>query len=397
MKYHIISIGIAKYLNSYIRNLRFADKDAVDFFTLFSTNVSEIGFNTSLINEKATLNQIKKTLGKELKGIINKEDAFFFFYSGHGATAESTQEDSLSHYLVPYDATKDIPNSSISLDYIKTVFNNLNCSACFIFIDCCFSGAINMNSKCYTYQIKKNFKKEKTFQNIILGVGSAIFTASKHDEEALEDFENKHGLFTYFLLKELQKPRPVNRYPVSEIFDPIANKVLERAKEVYDYTQTPTLNAKLEGSVYLPVFKKTYTEETSDDRAITSTFRPIIDSVIDNFENVNINSYAKGLSGDWSSGGIESSPEIYIGDIMTFTINVRNNTNLKYRFQYQPPGGSFITIQDWSNLNICTWKVPKNAFGKWLVVNVQVRKNDEFNYLGFCDDYTYMTYIVLSR
>lgn len=144
--------------------------------------------------------------------------------------------------------------------------------------------------------------------------------------------------------------------------------------------------------------KLTYIEETSNNSQTTrSTIRPVIDSAADSLGNVNINSWAKGSGSDWSSGGIESSPTIYIGDTITFTINVSNTTNLHYRFQYQPSGGSFITIQDWSSSNICTWKIPKNAFGKWTIVNVQVRNIDGPNYLGFCDDYTYLTYIVFSR
>ena len=128
-----------------------------------------------------------------------------------------------------------------------------------------------------------------------------------------------------------------------------------------------------------------------------SNIQPLIDSATDSLGNVNTNSWAKGSDGDWSSGGLDASLTINIGDTLTFTINVSNATNLQYRFQYQPPGGSFITIQDWSSSNVCTWTVPTDAFGQWTVANVQVRNNDGLNYLGFCDDYTYLTYIVLGR
>jgi len=113
--------------------------------------------------------------------------------------------------------------------------------------------------------------------------------------------------------------------------------------------------------------------------------------------HINTNSWAKNTGGDWSSGGLGASPTIYIGDVITFTINVSNSTNLQYRFQYQPPGGSFITIQDWSDSNVCTWTIPKKAYGKWMCVSVQVINNDGLNFLGFCDDYTYLNYTVLSK
>lgn len=128
-----------------------------------------------------------------------------------------------------------------------------------------------------------------------------------------------------------------------------------------------------------------------------SNIQPFIDSASDNLGNINTNSWAKGSGGDWSSGGLDASPTIYIGDTLTFAINVSNSSNLQYRFQYQPPGGSFITIQDWSSSSGCAWAVPSNAFGQWAVVNVQVRNDDGLNFQGFCDDYTYLTYVVLSR
>jgi len=137
------------------------------------------------------------------------------------------------------------------------------------------------------------------------------------------------------------------------------------------------------------------TEKT--ESSVNGSNQPIIVSASDSLGNTNTNSWAKGTGGDWPSGGLDASPTIYIGDTITFTINVKNSTDLLYKFDYQPPGGSFITIQGWSNSNVCTWTVPKNAFGKWMCVMVQVKNNDGLNFLGSCDDYTYLTYIVLNR
>lgn len=136
------------------------------------------------------------------------------------------------------------------------------------------------------------------------------------------------------------------------------------------------------------------TEEISeiDSSNNSSNIQPIIDSAKDSLGHINTNSWAKETGGDWSSGGLEASPTIYIGDVITFTINVSNPTNLEYRFEM--PGG---TIQDWSTSNVCTWTVTKEAYGKWKVVTAQVRNNDGLNFLEFCDDYTYLTYTVLSK
>jgi hypothetical protein len=143
--------------------------------------------------------------------------------------------------------------------------------------------------------------------------------------------------------------------------------------------------------------KQTDTNRSETETQTQSNIQPIIDSVSDNLGHVNTNSWAKDTGGDWSSGGINASPTIYIGDTLVFAINVSDSSNLQYRFQYQAPGGSFKTIKDWSSSSGCSWTVPSDAYGKWTVVNLQVRNNDGLNYLGFCDDYTYMTYIILNK
>ena len=138
---------------------------------------------------------------------------------------------------------------------------------------------------------------------------------------------------------------------------------------------------------------KTEEEKTTGKQENASTMQPLIDSATDSLGHIQTWSAAKDNLDNWP----HPSPTIYIGDVITFTINVSNNSGLLYKFDYQPSGGCFTTIQDWSNLNVCTWTVPKEAFGKWIPVAVQVKNNDGLNFLGNCDDYANLTYTVLSK
>jgi hypothetical protein len=253
MKYHILAIGVSKHQND-IKSLEFADKDATDFYTLFTNNVPDIGYKKLLVNSEATLSAIQTALGQELRQAAGGEDTFFFFFSGHGATAEDKAGTALANFLLPFDATRDITSSSISIDYLKEAFGKITCKSSFVFIDSCFSGSIN--GKGYSYPNKKGLKTVKSFTHETLGQGSVVFTASKADEEALEDPENKNGLFAYYVLEELQKRRTTEVYPVEEIFAPVTQSVIDRAKSRYSHTQTPTVNVHFEGVVRLPVFKK---------------------------------------------------------------------------------------------------------------------------------------------
>lgn len=252
-KYHIVSVGISKHQELYVPNLEYAHKDAIDFFELVTSNVDELGCNVLLTNSEATLGKIQSALGSELQKQVKEDDFFFFFYSGHGTIASESKDGSFAHYILPYDATRDIQQSCIPVTFLKGIFDNLKCTACIVFLDSCFSGGIN--SKHFPNPRTKSLKGLKTFANTLAGKGSLVFTASKDDEEAIEDEKKRNGLFTSCLLEELQRERNTDKFSVVDTFTPIAEAVVKRAQEVYGVVQTPTFKGRLEGIVYLPTFK----------------------------------------------------------------------------------------------------------------------------------------------
>lgn len=253
VKYHVLAIGVSKQQNSAFNSLDFADKDAEEFYSLFTSNVSNLGYVKLLKNNEATLAAIRSALGTELLQQVSSEDAFFFLFSGHGAVAPDQEGQSLAHYLAPYDATDDYTSSCVSVDYIKDFLDNLPCKSSFVFIDSCFSGGLNKKS--LPFIKRKELKGLKSFNGVDLGDGNVVFTACKDTETAIEDPEKKNGLFTYALLSELQKSRANSTYPVEEIFTPIMTTVTQRAKDRWNETQTPTVRSHLQGKVTLPVFK----------------------------------------------------------------------------------------------------------------------------------------------
>ncbi len=256
MNHHILAIGISRHQNL-PSNLQFAAKDASEFFNLFVDNIGNLGFRKLLIDSEATLSQTRTALGIELQKAVHPDDAFFFFYSGHGVIAMDMIEESVeTHYLVPFDATVDYASTCIPVSFLKQVFEKMATKVKLIFIDSCFSGAATKNSKSIPVVKRKEVKTVKTVSNTISGVGSLTFTASKHDEEAIEDPEFKNGLFTYYLLKELQQERKKESFAVLDIFNPICEQVTRRAIEKYNHKQTPTFQGQLEGSLQLPIFKK---------------------------------------------------------------------------------------------------------------------------------------------
>jgi hypothetical protein len=253
MTNHIVAIGISSY--QAIRSLSYAAKDAKDFYYLFTNNTGNIGYGRLLIDSEATLAAIRSSLGAELERLVGIDDTLFFFFSGHGAIAKSQDSEGFSNYLLPFDASDDIASTSISTEYIRDRLSRVVCKNKLIIVDSCFSGS--MNSKAYTQINLKSAQPIKTFENTISGRGQITFTASKEDEEAIEDLDFQNGLFTHYFLKELQNSSHGESIPVLSLHAPVTENVIKRAKEKYGFEQTPTFRGELEGVVYLPLFKKT--------------------------------------------------------------------------------------------------------------------------------------------
>lgn len=255
MKHHILAIGISKHQIS-SANLNYAQKDALEVYNLFIENMPDIGYHKLLIDSEASLAQIRTALGKELQESVSPDDAFFFYYSGHGLMWEDPENPNIAtHYLVPFDATTDFCSTCIPVSYIQEALNKISSRIKLVFIDSCFSGSMNKITKGFPTLRKKDFTNTKTFTNTVLGSGSVTITACKDDEEAIEDPELKNGLFTYYLLEELKRERSTDKYPVLDIYSPICENVGKRAKEKYHHTQTPTLKGELEGNLLLPKFR----------------------------------------------------------------------------------------------------------------------------------------------
>ena len=253
MRHHILSIGISKYQEASISNLLYASKDASMFYNLLTTNIGNIGYKRILTDSEATFSRIRAALGSDLQNELQEGDAFFLFYSGHGTTAVDSDGNN-STFIVPFDATRDITNTGISVSYLTDIFSNLKSTANVIIIDSCFSGSVDL-TKGFNIVNTKSLTSLKSF-NEVAGQGTLIFTASKNDEEAIEDPEYQNGLFTKFLLDELQIDREKDQHPVLDIFTPISEKVIKRAQKTYNHSQTPTMNGSIQGGLYLPNFKQ---------------------------------------------------------------------------------------------------------------------------------------------
>jgi hypothetical protein len=188
----------------------------------------------------ATGNQIKAQVNW-LQNICEAfEDAqVIFYYAGHGIPDESSR----TAYLLPVDGIGTDISTGYKLDDLYSALGNIPTKNVTVFMDACFSGS----------------KREQGMLASARGVAikarsgmpqgnMVVFSAAQGDETAYPNNEEKHGMFTYFLLKKLQDTKgDVTLYELGEY---IKTNVSQQSILLNGKSQTPcvTPSASLDAS-----------------------------------------------------------------------------------------------------------------------------------------------------
>ncbi len=146
----------------------------------------------------ATGNQIKQQVGW-LQTIcdVYENAQIIFYYSGHGIPDESNR----TAYLLPVDGIGTDVTMGYKLDNLYAALGNIPSKNVTVFMDACFSGTTRKDGKEMLVEAKGVAIKAKSGMpqgNMV------VFSAAQSDETAYPDYEEKHGMFTYYLLKKLQ-------------------------------------------------------------------------------------------------------------------------------------------------------------------------------------------------
>jgi len=126
---------------------------------------------------------------------MGTDTELIFYYAGHGLPDENTK----TPYLIPVDVNASNLASAISLNSIYRKFAETGAQKITIFLDACFSGGARAQSLLAARSVRIKPKEEDISGNMI------VFAASSGDQSALTYQAQKHGLFTYFLLKKLKE------------------------------------------------------------------------------------------------------------------------------------------------------------------------------------------------
>lgn len=117
-----------------------------------------------------------------------------FYYAGHGLPDENAH----SPYLIPVDVDATNLSYAIKLSDMYWKFSETGARRITVFLDACFSGG----GRNQGLLAARNVRVEPT--KAVLSGNMVVFAASSADQSSLPYQKEKHGLFTYFLLKKLQ-------------------------------------------------------------------------------------------------------------------------------------------------------------------------------------------------
>ena len=136
-----VVIGIDIYTHPAWSHLNYAVRDARSVAGL----LEEAGFEVfALYDGQATRQRIQGLFEDRLPGRLGADDAFVFFFSGHGTTRELGGQD--RGFIVPVDGG-DLVSSYISMDNLRTYARYLDLAKHQAYIlDCCFGGSLGIKA-----------------------------------------------------------------------------------------------------------------------------------------------------------------------------------------------------------------------------------------------------------
>ena len=177
----------------------------------------------------ATGNQIKAQVNW-LQTICEVfEDAqIIFYYAGHGIPDESSR----TAYLLPIDGIGTDISTGYKLDDLYSALGNIPAKNVTVFMDACFSGSKREQGMLASARgVAIKAKSGMPQGNMV------VFSAAQGDETAYPNNEEKHGMFTYFLLKKLQETK--GDVTLHELGEYIKTNVSQQSILLNGKSQTP--------------------------------------------------------------------------------------------------------------------------------------------------------------
>lgn len=192
--------------------------------------------NIHLVKD-ATLNNIKREINRlrQIADAFNGEASFLIYYAGHGIPDEKTRD----AFLMPVDGFYTDITTCYSLAEFYETIASLPSKQNVIMLDACFSGSTRdgnmlMSARGVAIKPKTAAPAGKT----------VVLTSASGDETAFPYADQNHGLFTYYLLKNLKETK--GNSTLGELATYIRDNVRKKSIIINGKSQTPTVSTSPE-------------------------------------------------------------------------------------------------------------------------------------------------------
>ncbi|MBK9279994.1 MAG: caspase family protein [Candidatus Obscuribacter sp.] len=235
-------VGIGNFADSKIPKLKYATKDARDFYNYL---VKDAHFKPDhvrvLLDETATQRRIVSELGSRgLPRLVRPDDLVVIFFSTHGSPSQMDNQG--SNFLVAYDSDPDdLYATGVEMQKIlNQIKERIGSDRVLLVMDACHSGSISKNAK--------GLKRSANFDAKALaeGSGQLVICSSLPDEQSWESKRYENGVFTKNLIDGLRSNPSAT---ISSVFEKMSDLVAAEVKEDYPGAkQTPALHSKWTGN-----------------------------------------------------------------------------------------------------------------------------------------------------
>lgn len=230
-------VGIDRHAAPLIRDLNGAARDATALYALLSDSIPEL--EASLLRDQQATHTVIKTAVDDVLRNASPDDVVIISFAGHG-----TQD----HRLVASDTSiEDIPGTTVDMAFIAEAFRQSKAQIVIFFLDCCFSGGATARV------LDLGLAARNIALNEVAGEGRVMVAATMPDQEAFEDPQTRHGLFTGAVLDTLIAA--TDRISVLSLMDSVQSLVSANAARM-GYAQNPVIFGHVEGGLTLPPGRK---------------------------------------------------------------------------------------------------------------------------------------------
>jgi len=232
---YALIIGNQNY--RWVANVPYAIHDARVFKEYCQKTLGIPAANINEMEDATKYGILDEALNDWLSTIPDREDKnLIVYYAGHGVPDVKNKNKA---YLLPTDVRGTNPRHGIALDEFYEKLGDLAFNQTSVFLDACFSG-VNRDNEGVSEGLRgvEIEAEEASFS----GGSVVVFSAAQGNETAQGYPEQGHGLFTYYLIKEIQETNGFVTY--GELSDRIKANVSQQALQLkMRKKQTPATNS----------------------------------------------------------------------------------------------------------------------------------------------------------